>query len=126
VVRDHPWQTFFFDIPVKPTPIRLEWRYSKDLATTATDELVAIDNLDITTAPPPAPALLTLDISADALQVTITATGPQNTDFQLQSSTDLINWSPVAEGERNSGTTGIVSFIEPPTGSVRFYRVVQL
>jgi hypothetical protein len=121
-----PWQTFFFDIPAKATPIRLEWRYSKDLAFTAPNELVAIDNLDITTVPPPPPSDLNLSIIADASQVTITATGPVNTDFQLQSSTDLVNWTPVADGERNSGANGIVTFIQPAPTGTRFYRVVEL
>jgi hypothetical protein len=122
-----PWQTFFFDIPAKGEPIRLEWRYSKDLAITAPNELVAIDNVDVTLAAPPAPAPLTVSISADASQVTIIASGPPNTDFRLETSTNLTTWSPVADSERNSGPTGITTFIQPaPTGTSRFYRVVQL
>jgi hypothetical protein len=49
-----------------------------------------------------------------------------NTDFQLQSSTDLVNWTPVADGERNSGANGIVTFIQPAPTGTRFYRVVEL
>jgi hypothetical protein len=122
-----PWQTFFFDIPAKATPTRLEWRYVKDLALSAANELVAIDNIDIRPVAPPEPVALTLSITADASQVTIIASGPPNTDFRLESSTDLINWAPVADGERNSGPSGIVTFIQPaPTSARRFYKVVQL
>ncbi|HEY6229441.1 MAG TPA: hypothetical protein VI282_20140, partial [Verrucomicrobiae bacterium] len=121
-----PWQTFFFDIPAKSTPIRLEWRYIKDFAISASNELVAIDNIDIRPVAPPAPTALTLSITADAQQVTIIATGPANTDFQLQTSTDLVNWTPVADAERNSGPSGVVTFIQPPLGNARFYKVVQL
>jgi hypothetical protein len=121
-----PWQTFFFDIPAKATPIRLEWRYSKDLATTVDNELVAIDNLDVTTAPPPAAPPVQLTVSGDATEIAITASAPVNTDLQLQSSTDLVNWSPVAGAEQNSGSTGSVTFIQPSSGGARFYRVVQL
>jgi hypothetical protein len=122
-----PWQTFFFDIPAKGTATRLEWRYIKDFAISATNELVAIDNIDIRPVAPPAPAALNLSITADAQQVTIIASGPPNSDFRLESSTDLVNWTPVPDAERNSGSDGVVIFIQPaPTGTARFYRVVQL
>lgn len=121
-----PWQTFFFNIPAKSTPVRLEWRYSKDLAFTAPNELVAIDNIDIRPVAPPAAIPLTLSITADAAQVTIVATGPANNDFRLESSTDLINWSPVTDTERNSGSAGIVTYVQPAPGARRFYRVVEL
>lgn len=121
-----PWQTFFFDVPAKATPIRLEWRYSKDLATTVDNELVAIDNLDVKTVPPPAAPPVQLTVSGDATEIAITATAPINTDLQLQSSTDLVNWSPVAGAEQNSGSTGSVTFIQSSSGGARFYRVVQL
>src|SRR6185295_1263731 len=81
-----PWQTFFFDIPAKSTPTRLEWRYSKDFAFSAPNELVAIDNIDIRPVAPPAPPPLNITITADAAQVTIIATGPPNTDFRLETS----------------------------------------
>jgi hypothetical protein len=122
-----PWQTFFFDIPAKATPVRLEWRYVKDLAISAPNELVAIDNIDIKPIAPPEPVPLSLSISADAAQVTIIASGPPHTDFRLETSTNLTNWTPVNEGERNSGSSGIVTFIQPaPTGAARFYRVARL
>lgn len=121
-----PWQTFFFDIPAKSTPVRLEWRYIKDLAISAPNELVAIDNLDIRTASPTQPPPLSVSIVGDAAQVTIIATGPQFTDFRLETSTDLVNWTPVAESERSSGSSGVVTFVQPTSSGARFYRVAQL
>lgn len=122
-----PWQTFFFDIPAKATPVRLEWRYIKDLAVSAPNELVAIDNIDIQTVAPPPPLPVTMSITADASQVTVIAAGPPHTDLRLETSTNLINWTPVPDGERNTGAGGATAFIQPaPAGTARFYRVVQL
>jgi hypothetical protein len=121
-----PWQTFFFDIPAKSTPTRLEWRYSKDFAITADNELVAIDNLDLPIAKPLPPPPITISIAATTTGVTITAVGPANTDFRLESTMDFTNWSPVPDGELNSGPSGIVTFTQPATGTARYYRVVRL
>jgi subtilisin family serine protease len=121
-----PWQLFTFDIPLKSTPTRLEWRYTKDPAFTAPNELVAIDNLDLPIAPPLPPPPVVLSVSATTTGLRIIAEGPANSDFRLESSTDLVNWSPVADGERNSGPTGIVTYNQPSTTGMRFFRVVRL
>ena len=88
--------------------------------------MVAIDNLDIRTVSPTQPQPLSVSIVGDAAQVTIIATGPQFTDFRLETSTDLINWTPVADSEKNSGSTGVVTFVQPSSSGARFYRVAQL
>jgi hypothetical protein len=121
-----PWQTFFFDIPAKSTATRLEWRYSKDFAITEPNELVAIDNIDLPIAKVLPPPPITVSVALTTTGVTITAVGPANTDFRLESTTDFVNWTPVPDGEVNSGPTGVVTFNQPATGTARYYRVVRL
>lgn len=123
---DVPWQLFTFEIPLKTTPTRLEWRFKKDAALTVQNELVAIDNLDLPIAPPLPPPPIVVTISATTTGLRIIAEGPINSDFQLQSSPDLVNWSPVPDSERNSGTTGTVTYNQAAPTSTRFYRVLRL
>jgi subtilisin family serine protease len=121
-----PWQLFTFEIPLKSTPTRLEWRFTKDAAITIANELVAIDNLDLPIAPPLPPGPILVSISATTTGLRIIAEGPANSDFQLQSSPDLVNWNPVLDSEVNSGPTGVVTYNQTTPTSTRFYRVVRL
>jgi hypothetical protein len=117
---------FTFTIPAKSAATRLEWRYVKDIATSADNELVAIDNLDLPITAPAPPAPINLGFTSSTTELTIVASGPVNSDFVLESSTDLRNWGAIADTERNSGPTGTVSYVQPLTSPVRFYRVRQL
>ena len=121
-----PWQVFTFDVPQKTTPVRLEWRYSKDSALSVENELVAIDNLDIRIAPPapPGPGNLTIGVTETGLR--IIAEGPTNSDFLLESTTDFVTWTPAPDGEQNSGATGVVVYNVSATGEERFFRVNRL
>jgi|GEM_PF-737156 len=121
-----PWTLFVFDVPAKNGPTKLEWRYTKDLAVTQENELVAIDNLDLRIAPPPEPVQPTIGLSANP--PTLTVNGAPNADYQLQTSTDLVNWSPApGVNETTANSSGVATFSLPVFSSAqRFYRVVAL
>lgn len=122
-----PWRTFQFEVPPKAGATRLEWRFTKDLALSEPDEFVGIDNLDLALAPPVTPGPINVTIARTETDITITATGPANADFQLYSSLNLETWNAVEAQTFNSGTSGTVNFHLPiPSGPPRFFIVKRL
>jgi len=111
-----PWTLFTFDAPAGA---KLEWRYTKDMALAVGQDAFFIDNLDLPLRLPPP---LMLSINATSSQITVT--GPPNTDVQLQSSTDLVNWTPA--GEATTTPSGTATFGITMTGSQQFYKVQKL
>ena len=93
------WTKFVF--PLEAGNNRLEWRYRKDSSTFAGMDAVFIDNVFIPEAPvidpPPAtkPTLVVDGVTADGLQLTVTADA--ETEYELQFSTDLKSWSSLAK-----------------------------
>lgn len=121
-----PWTTFEFEVAPKNGPTRLEWRFTKDVALSEPNEFVGIDNLDLRIAPPLPDSPITMQIAAGGASLSITVTGPANSDFALESSTNLTNWSPTGL-ERNSGAAGRTTFtLEAPAETQRYFRVIRL
>ena len=60
-------------------------------------------------------------------EVTLTASGLQGSNYDLEDSVDLMNWSTVEANEQIIPLTGEITFTDIPTAqpTLRFYRIVE-
>jgi len=103
----------------------LEWRYSKDANNSMGMDAAFIDNVMLPVFTPGGavtPAVLTAQTQTDGL-VFIMVQGQTNQVYDVQASTDLVNWQTIA----SPVLTGGYAYVLDPgsaTNQLRFYRAV--
>ncbi|HVU07004.1 MAG TPA: hypothetical protein VHG89_00505 [Verrucomicrobiae bacterium] len=104
-------------------PINVELPYTllqdEDSAVTFVGQIVATRNLYAVSG---APVINSIAVSGQNIVLTTINTSMQS---KLLVSTDLINWSAVANATITSGNTGTIIFTVPVSGPKAFYRVQQ-
>lgn len=118
-----PWQSYQFDLP--PGNVELEWRYSKDRVaeSQAGDDTAYIDNLSLPFERPRvvAPRLF-VDFVPEGIQLRIE--GELGRSYQIESSENLVDWSPFDVEPVNNEVIIEVSDPEFEGPQQRFFRAV--
>lgn len=118
-----PWQNYQFDLP--PGNVELEWRYSKDDIATSKegDDTAYIDNLSLPFERPKvvAPRLF-VDFVPAGIRLRIE--GESGRSYQIESSENLVNWSPLEVGLVNNEV--VIEIFDPEFEGIqqRFFRAV--
>jgi hypothetical protein len=110
------WMTY--QVPVNAGTNVFEWRYVKDAAGKAGMDAAFIDNLKL----PFAETVLVLT-NASVGAFDILFSGPPNQTFQIQASTNMIQWTSIST---NQATSGLMHFVDPDAGQnvARYYRAL--
>ncbi|HEV8543361.1 MAG TPA: S8 family serine peptidase [Verrucomicrobiae bacterium] len=103
-----------YQFAVSAGTIRLDWRYTKDIAITQGRDQVLIDNLDL----PLATGQAALAVKNQTLTLNVADLAGQS--LFIESSTDLKTWSPV--GTFTADANGKVAVSEPAGAQLRFFR----
>ncbi|MGC3959321.1 MAG: hypothetical protein QM813_15675 [Verrucomicrobiota bacterium] len=115
------WTSFAF--PITAGTHTFEWRYSKDANNNTGLDAVLIDNVNLPVVMPvnaSTPARLTARRQTDG-QVFLDVQGQTNQLYNIQISTNLVNWQTLATLVTVNGS-GHVLDPGSPTNSIRFYR----
>ncbi len=118
-----PWQSYEFVLP--PGNVELEWRYSKDVVNSSQegDDTAYIDNLSLpferTEVVVPR---LFVDIVHEGIKLRIE--GELGRAYQIESSENLVDWSPLEVGLVNNEV--VIEFSDPEFegDQQRFFRAI--
>ena len=119
---DVTWTNYIFSVPAGTN--KLEWRYQKDASFSEGLDTAFIDNIFIPLAQPSGNGQAVLIfIWAPGNQAQITIRGQPHRKYQLEASSDMLFWFPIAT---LSSSTGIITFLDPESViyKSRFYRAI--
>ena len=118
-----PWRNYQFDLP--PGNVELEWRYSKDNVSTsqAGDDTAYIDNL---TLPFERPKVVVPRLFVDFVPagIKLRIEGESGRSYQIESSENLLDWSPFGVDPVNNEVVIEVFDPEFEGPQRRFFRAV--
>ena len=118
------WARYAF--PITAGTHTLEWRYVKDAAGSAGQDAAFIDNVLLPLVVPKdstTPALLSLSRQTDGNYL-ISLTGQANQTYQVQMSTNLVNWQIIATGIAYDGFLQVLDSTSANQPG-RYYRAVS-
>lgn len=118
-----PWRSYEFDLP--PGNVELEWRYSKDNVSSSQvgDDTAYLDNLSLPfERPKVAVPRLFVDFVPEGIKLRIE--GELGRAYQIESSENLVDWSPFNVEPVNNEVVIEVSDPEFEGSQQRFFRAV--
>jgi hypothetical protein len=118
------WARYAF--PITAGTHTLEWRYVKDPAGSAGQDAAFIDNVLVplvVATNSTTPALLSISQQSDGNFV-ISLTGQLNQSYQVQMSTNLVNWQTIATGIAYDGSMQVLDNTSAGKPA-RYYRAVS-
>lgn len=110
------WGIFTFQVPAGLN--LFEWRYSKDTRLARGEDRAYIDNINL--------PISTAQVSPATLEIrtgAISIRGTPNSQYRLESSSDLRNWTTERTGTIGPSGTVAVPIDMGTSGTARFYRV---